>query len=88
MEELEGGGVNGVAAEVAEEVYVFFEDGDFDAGTGEEEAEHDSGGAAADDAAGGVDRLRCGDGHFTSAETAMEYRCFMLEEDAWRSGLD
>jgi hypothetical protein len=33
---------------------VLFEDGDRDAGTGEEIAEHDSGRASADDAAGGV----------------------------------
>lgn len=53
VEELERGGMDGVAAEVAEEVLVFFEDGDIDAGASEEEAEHDSGGATADDAAGG-----------------------------------
>ena len=32
VEEFERGGVDGVAAEVAEEVLVFFEDGDGDAG--------------------------------------------------------
>ena len=53
VEELERGGMDGVAAEVAEEVLVFFEDGDIDAGAGEEEAEHDACGASADDAAGG-----------------------------------
>ena len=53
VEELEGGGMDGVAAEVAEEVCVLFEDGDVDALAGEEEAEHDAGGASADDAAGG-----------------------------------
>jgi len=42
--------VDGVAAEVAEEVFVFFEDGDADTGAREEEAEHDAGGASADDA--------------------------------------
>jgi hypothetical protein len=53
VEEFEGGGVDGVAAEVAKEVFVFFEDGDGDTGSGEEEAEHDAGWASADDAAGG-----------------------------------
>jgi len=57
VEELQGGGVDGVAAEVAEEVGVFFEDGDGDARAGEEEAEHDAGGASADDADG---RLHAG----------------------------
>ena len=54
VEELLGGGMDGVAAEVAEEVLVLFEDGDVDAGAGEEEAEHHAGGASADDAAGGL----------------------------------
>ena len=45
--------MDGVAAEVAEEVFVFFEHGDVDAGAGEEEAEHDAGRASADDAGGG-----------------------------------
>jgi len=42
-----------VAAEVAEKVCMFFEDGDGDTLAGEEVAEHDASGAAADDAAGG-----------------------------------
>ena len=54
--------MDGVAAEVAEEVGVFFEDDDVDAGAGEEEAEHHAGGAAADDAAGGVGFLGLGGG--------------------------
>jgi hypothetical protein len=53
VHKFEGGRVNGVAAEIAEEVGVFFEDEDFDAGAGEKEAEHHAGGAAACDAAGG-----------------------------------
>jgi hypothetical protein len=44
VEELESGGVDGVAAEVAEEVGMLFEDGDGDAGAGEEVAEQDAGG--------------------------------------------
>jgi len=51
VHELKGGRVNGVATEIAEEVGVFFEDEDFDAGAGEEEAEHHAGGAASCDAA-------------------------------------
>jgi hypothetical protein len=50
--------MDGVAAEVAEEVFVFFEDGDGDALTREKEAEHDAGRASADDAAGGCIRVR------------------------------
>ena len=38
VEEFERGGVDGVAAEVAEEVFVFLEDCNLDAGAGEEEA--------------------------------------------------
>ena len=45
--------MDGVAAEVAEEVLVFFEDGDGDALAGEKEAEHDACRTSADDAAGG-----------------------------------
>ena len=53
VHEFEGGRVNGVAAEIAEEVGVFFEDEDFDAGAGEKEAEHHAGGATSCNAAGG-----------------------------------
>jgi hypothetical protein len=53
IHEFERGWVNGVAAEIAEEVGVFFEDEDFDASTGEKKAEHYAGGAASCDAAGG-----------------------------------
>ena len=53
VHELERGGMDGVAAEVAEEVGVLFKDGDVDGTAGEEIAEHDAGGASADDAAGG-----------------------------------
>ena len=53
VQEFESGGMDGVAAEVAEEVRVFFEDGDGDALAGEEVAEHDACRASADDAAGG-----------------------------------
>ena len=57
VEKLERGGVDCVAAEVAEEVCVFFQDRDGDALTGEKKAEHHACGAAADDAAGGGERV-------------------------------
>ena len=56
VHDVEGGGMDGVAAEVAEEVFVFFKDGDIDALAGEQEAEHDAGGASAYDAAGSGER--------------------------------
>ena len=46
--------MDGVAAEVTEEILVLFEDGDVDALAGEEEGEHHAGWASADDAAGGL----------------------------------
>jgi hypothetical protein len=57
VEDFHGGGVNGVAAEVTEEVGVFFEDGDGNALPGEQVAEHDACGASADDAAGGCEGI-------------------------------
>ena len=57
VEKLEGGGMNGVAAEVSEEVFVFFKDGDGDALAGKKKAEHDACGASADDAGGGGERI-------------------------------
>jgi hypothetical protein len=64
VNEIEGGGMDGVAAEVAEEVFVFFKYGDVDALTGEQEAEHDAGRSSADDAAGSGERwLVCGLSH-------------------------
>ena len=57
MEELESRGMDGVTAKVAEEVCVFFEDGDGNALTGEKEAEHDACRASADDAAGCGERV-------------------------------
>ena len=54
VHELEGGGVDGVAAEVAEEILVLFEDGDVVAVAGEEVAKHHAGGATAYDAATGL----------------------------------
>ena len=45
--------MDGVSAEVAKEVQVFFEDCDGDALAREKKTEHDTRGASADDAAGG-----------------------------------
>jgi hypothetical protein len=58
VDELKSGGVDGVAAEVAEEVGVFFEDEDFDTGASEEEGEDHAGGAASGDEAGGWGGIR------------------------------
>jgi len=62
IEDFECGGMDGVAAEVAEEVGVFFKNCDSDALAREKVAEHDSGGTSSDDAAGGCERI-CGGGH-------------------------
>ena len=48
--------VHGVAAEVAQEVSVLLQHHDVDAGAGQQESEHHSGGSAAGDAAAGLDR--------------------------------
>ena len=53
VHEVESGRVDGVAAEVAEEVLVFLEDGDMVTSAGEEESEHHAGRTSAYDAAGG-----------------------------------
>lgn len=50
---LQGGRMDGVAPEVAEEIRVLFQDQHFDAGAGQQQAEHHPGGAAAHDAASG-----------------------------------
>jgi hypothetical protein len=63
VHEIEGGGMDGIAPEVTEEVFVFFEDGDGDTLAGEEEAKHDTCGSAADDAAGGLRVLVSGGVH-------------------------
>ncbi len=55
--DAEGGSVNGVAAKVAVEVLMLFKHGDVDAPTGEEESKNDSGGAAADNADSGAERV-------------------------------
>ena len=57
--DLERRGVDGVAAEVAEEVLVLLQHHDLDAGAGEEKSEHHPGGAAAGDAATRGDGFSC-----------------------------
>ena len=49
--DLEGRGMNGVAAEIAQEIGVLLEHDDVDAGAREQEAEHHPARSAADDAA-------------------------------------
>ena len=49
--DLEGRRVDRIASEVAQEIGVFFENENRDAGSGEQKAEHDAGGAPARDAA-------------------------------------
>ena len=48
---LQGGGMNGVAAKIAQEVGMFFENDHIDAAARQQGAEHEPGRAAADDAA-------------------------------------
>lgn len=76
--------MDGVAAKVAEEVDVLFEHGDMDARSRKQEAEHDSRGAAADDAACGLRGWRCGSRHCTSLETSMNIDVLWLDQDSWR----
>jgi hypothetical protein len=63
VHDLQGGGMNGVAPEIAEEVAMFFEDGDGDFRASQEVAEHDARGSAAYYAAGGFNCL-CGHTRF------------------------
>ena len=51
-------GMDGVAAEIAQEIGVLFQHRDGDAGARQQEAEHHPGRSAAGDAAGGFDRRR------------------------------
>src|SRR5258705_5726808 len=67
VHDLEGGGVDCVAAKVAQEVGVLFENNNVDAGAREKKSQHHPGGSTASDAAtrgdlighsGGMGRLR------------------------------
>ena len=51
VHDLERRGMNGVAAEIAQEVGMLLQHDDVDAGARQQEAEHHAGGAAAGDAA-------------------------------------
>lgn len=51
MHQLESGGMNRIAAKIAEKVSVFFKDENMDASSSEQEAEDHSGRAAADNTA-------------------------------------
>jgi hypothetical protein len=53
VENFEGGGMDGIAAEVAKEIVVLLEDADGDPGAGQKVAEHDARRASTDYAAGG-----------------------------------
>src|SRR5262245_49264216 len=55
--QLQSGGMDGVAAEIAEEVPVLFKDYHLNAGAGEHQPKHHSGGAAPDNTTGGSDFL-------------------------------
>src|SRR5262245_13023572 len=61
IHELERGGMNSVAAKIAEEIAMLFEDDCVDACAGEEEPEHHTGGSSSGNAAAGVKSL----GHTT-----------------------
>jgi hypothetical protein len=55
MEKLEGGRVNGVAAEITVEIRVFFQDEDVHSRPGEQITGHHAGGPPADNEAANVD---------------------------------
>src|SRR5690242_9536387 len=55
MHDLQRGGMNGIAAEISQEIGVLLEDQHFDARTGQQESQHQSGRAAARDAATDLD---------------------------------
>src|SRR3989442_12238660 len=55
---FEGRGMNGVAAEIAEEIAVLFQHRDLDTGAREEVSEHHPGRSAAGDGASCVERLQ------------------------------
>jgi hypothetical protein len=50
--------MNGVAAKIAKEIGILFENDDVDASAGEQESEHHSRGSAAGNAAAGCERFR------------------------------
>ena len=60
VHDFERGGMDGVAAKVAQEIGVLLQHHDVDAGAGQQEAEHHAGRTAAGDGAGRGYRLRHG----------------------------
>src|SRR5215475_14862318 len=58
MHQLQRGGMDGVAAKIAEEVPVFFKDHHLNAGAGEQQPKHHTGGAATDNTTRSSDVLR------------------------------
>src|SRR5262249_45682019 len=64
MHQLQRGRVDGVAAKITEEVRMLFEDDHINAGAGEQQPKHHSGGATADYTTGGSNLLRID--HFTT----------------------
>ncbi len=57
IHQFKGGGMDGIAPEVPEEIGVFFEDLHVDAGASEQEAQHHAGRSATGYAARGLDGL-------------------------------
>ena len=60
VHEFERGRMDGVAAEIAEEVLVFFEHENFDAGASEQKSQHHTRRAAAHDATAGMNGFSAG----------------------------
>src|SRR5688572_2432763 len=58
VHDLQRRGMDGIAAEIAQEVRMLFEHGHLDAGAREQKSEHHAGGPAAGDAASGDHGLR------------------------------
>src|ERR1700693_5166538 len=55
VHEFQGGGMNGVAAKIAEKIGVLFEDEDFDTSAGEKKTQNHACGAPANDTASGLE---------------------------------
>src|SRR5690242_5094053 len=60
MHDFQRGGMDSIATEIPEEIGVLFEDEHFHSGTRQQESQHQSGGAAARDAAAHLSRFRYG----------------------------
>src|SRR5580698_1727121 len=82
VKQLKRGGVHGIAPEVAKKILVLLEYGYFHARTRQQIAQHDAGGAAADDATGSLDGLFCHDADFLAIYDGM----FVSDESGRRLG--